>query len=71
VGSATVREFYGALVADRAATKGILITTSRSSDQAKDFAGQLPLELIDGDALRELLAEFAPESGTRGRLFST
>jgi Holliday junction resolvasome RuvABC ATP-dependent DNA helicase subunit len=71
VGSATVREFYGALVADRAATKGILITTSGFSDQARDFAAQLPLELIDGNALRELLAEYVPGSGTRGRLFST
>lgn len=71
VGSATVREFYGALVADHAATKGILITTSGFSDQARDFAAQLPLELIDGNALRELLAEYVPGSGTRGRLFST
>lgn len=71
VGSATVREFYGALVADRAATKGILITTSGFSNQARDFAAQLPLELIDGDALRELLAEYTPEFRTGRRLFST
>jgi Holliday junction resolvasome RuvABC ATP-dependent DNA helicase subunit/putative sterol carrier protein len=62
VGSPTVREFYGALQADRAATKGILITTSGFSDQAREFADGLPLELIDGNGLRELLAEYAPGS---------
>ncbi|MFI5396791.1 MAG: restriction endonuclease [Candidatus Binatia bacterium] len=71
VGSATVREFYGALIADRAATKGILITTSGFSNQAREFAAQLPLELIDGNALRELLAEYAPEFRKGPRLFST
>jgi hypothetical protein len=71
VSSATVREFYGALIADRAATKGILITTSGFSDEARNFAAELPLELIDGNALRELLAEYAPEFRTGRRLFST
>lgn len=56
VGSPTVREFYGALVADRKALKGILITTSDFSAQAREFAGNLPIELIDGGKLAELLA---------------
>lgn len=55
VGAATVREFYGALTADRKAVKGILITTSSFTQQAEDFAESLPLELIDGDKLRTLL----------------
>jgi restriction system protein len=60
VGSPTVREFYGALVADRKAVKGILITTSRFTPQAREFAEGLPIELIDGDQLARLLSEIAP-----------
>jgi restriction system protein len=55
VGSPTVREFYGALVADRRAAKGILITTSDFSSQAREFAKNLPIELIDGAKLAVLL----------------
>jgi HJR/Mrr/RecB family endonuclease len=57
VGSPTVREFYGALVADRKAVKGILITTSDFSAQAREFSEHLPIELIDGAKLAELLAQ--------------
>jgi restriction system protein len=38
VGAATVREFYGALTADRQAVKGILVTTSGFTAQAQEFA---------------------------------
>ncbi len=38
VGAATVREFYGAVTADGRAVKGILITTSDFTSQAKEFA---------------------------------
>jgi hypothetical protein len=57
VGSPTVREFYGALVADRKAVKGILITTSRFTPQAREFAENLPIELIDGQQLARLMSE--------------
>ena len=57
VGAPTVREFYGALTADRKAVKGILITTSGFTAQAQEFAETLPLELIDGNRLRNLLSE--------------
>lgn len=57
VGSPTVREFYGAVRADPEAVKGILITTSGFTQQALEFARQLPIELIEGGKLRELLAE--------------
>jgi Holliday junction resolvasome RuvABC ATP-dependent DNA helicase subunit len=60
VGSPTVREFYGALVADRKAVKGILITTSGFTPQAHDFAANLPIELIDGATLSDLLKELPP-----------
>lgn len=55
VGSPIVREFYGALVADRKAVKGILVTTSGFTPQAQEFAANLPIELIDGAMLSELL----------------
>jgi len=57
VGSPTVREFYGALTADRKAVKGILITTSGFTAQAREFAENLPIELVDGEQLRQLLSE--------------
>jgi len=58
VGSPIVREFYGALIADRKAVKGILITTSGFTAQAQEFARNLPLELIGGAKLKLLLNEY-------------
>lgn len=57
VGSAAVREFYGALRADHNAVKGIFITTSTFTPQARQFAQGLPIELITGEQLRNLLQE--------------
>ncbi len=57
VGAATVREFYGALTADRRAVKGILITTSGFTAQALDFAEGLPIEVIGRDQLQRLLEQ--------------
>lgn len=58
VGAPTVREFYGAVTADRKARKWILITTSGFSIQAKEFAGEVGIELIDGQQLGNLLVEY-------------
>jgi Holliday junction resolvasome RuvABC ATP-dependent DNA helicase subunit len=58
VGAPIVREFYGACVADRKAIKGIFITTSAFTAQAHEFAQNLPVELIDGSGLKQLLAEY-------------
>ena len=57
VGGPVVREFYGAFTADQKAIKGIVITTSGFTDQAREFADNLPLELIDMSQLRSLLLE--------------
>jgi Holliday junction resolvasome RuvABC ATP-dependent DNA helicase subunit len=57
VGSAAIREFYGALRADHNAVKGIFITTSTFTPQARQFAQGLPIELIGGEQLRNLLAD--------------
>jgi Holliday junction resolvasome RuvABC ATP-dependent DNA helicase subunit len=60
VGAATVREFYGAFTADRRAVKGILVTTSGFTAQAREFAQNLPVELVDGEQLARLLSEDEP-----------
>lgn len=56
VGASLVRDFYGAVSADQAAVKGIFITTSSFTEQARDFADRVRMELIDGPALRKLLS---------------
>jgi Holliday junction DNA helicase RuvB len=62
-GAPMVREFYGAFVADRSAVKGLFITTSSFSAQAREFVQNLPIELIDGAQLKALLAEHTTDSG--------
>jgi len=54
VGARVVRELYG-VVMDERASKGTLITTSRFTQPALEFAAGKPLELIDGDGWRELV----------------
>ena len=68
VGAATVREFYGALTADRRAVKGILITTSGFTSQAQGFAGGLPIELIGRDQLQRLLEQHGLHTDALGPL---
>jgi hypothetical protein len=58
VGAPTVREFYGALIADRRAAKGILITTSGFTEQALAFAKGLPIDLVAFEELKSLLARY-------------
>ena len=57
VGVSTVRDFYGAVTADRAA-KGILITTSDFTPQAREFGERVGLELISLGGLGQLLKEY-------------
>jgi Holliday junction resolvasome RuvABC ATP-dependent DNA helicase subunit len=56
VGAAAVRDFYGAVTADKA-IKGVLITTSDFTLQATEFAERVGLELINLPELRALLAQ--------------
>lgn len=58
VGASTLRDFYGALTSDRKALKGIFITTSDFTLQARQFAEGLPLQLINGTELRALMQQF-------------
>jgi Holliday junction resolvasome RuvABC ATP-dependent DNA helicase subunit len=61
IGAPVIRDFYGAVTAERA-TKGIFITTSSFTTQAREFGDRAGLELIDLAQLRRLLAEH--ETGT-------
>ncbi len=54
VGVPVVRDLFGVVTAERAG-KGILVTTSRFTQDAIEFAADKPLELIDGDRLAALL----------------
>ncbi len=56
VGASTVRDFYGAVTADKA-VKGILITTSDFTVQAREFAERVGLELINLPQLQSLLTQ--------------
>lgn len=57
VGEPKVRDLYG-VVHHLNASKGILITNSDFTRQAREFAEGKPIELIDGDRLRKLLNEY-------------
>ena len=46
------------MTADQQAIKGILVTTSGFTAQAREFARDLPIELVDGEELAGLLAEY-------------
>jgi Holliday junction resolvasome RuvABC ATP-dependent DNA helicase subunit len=57
VGAPTVRDFYGAVTADRA-VKGILITTSDFTVQAREFGARVGVELVPMGQLKRLLLEY-------------
>ena len=54
VGETYIRDLYGVVTAHRA-NKGILITNSTFSKSAVKFAENLPIGLIDGEMLNNLL----------------
>ncbi len=53
--------YYGAVTADRA-VKGILITTSDFTVQAREFGQKVGLELIGGKELQNLMLEHKIDS---------
>jgi restriction system protein len=59
IGRPEVQAFLGSLVG-RGAVKGVFVTTSEFSSQAKDFVRHLPqrIVLIDGKRLAELMIEY-------------
>lgn len=59
VGSPTVREFAGSLMGQNA-RKGVLITTSQFSNEAKNYVCSIPqtkIVLIDGEQLAQLMID--------------
>ena len=54
VGASAVRDFYGAVSADRV-VKGVFVTTSDFTPQAREFADKAGIELIDAAKLKALL----------------
>ena len=58
VGVSAVRDLYGTMLNEGAA-KGILVTTSGYGSASYDFAGDKPMELLDGANLLYLLKEHA------------
>ena len=57
VGQPSIRDLYGVTMSEHA-NKGILITTSDFSDQAKDFAKGKNIELINGQELNQIAQEY-------------
>jgi len=59
VGRPTVQEFAGSL-AGRKARKGVIITTSQFSSEAKDYVDRLDMKivLIDGEQLAQLMIDY-------------
>jgi restriction system protein len=55
VGVAQIREFYGAMVADKA-ERGIFVSSGTFTPDAIDFARGKPLELVDGTRLATLVS---------------
>lgn len=56
ISESIIRDLYGVVISERA-NKGILITNSKFSKQAKEFAKNLQIELIDGNELVKLFLE--------------
>jgi restriction system protein len=63
VGVSAVRDLYGTML-NEGASKGILVTTSGYGSDAKNFASNKPIELIDGAGLLYLL----DQTGTKARI---
>ena len=58
IGAPMLRDFYGAVTADRA-VKGVFITTSDFTIQAREFGERVGLELIGLSQVQELIRKYA------------
>jgi hypothetical protein len=71
IGNAVIRDLYG-VVHSESANKGVLITNSTFTREARRFAEGKPIELIDGAKLQELLLKYglltSGESSSQVRL---
>jgi len=60
VGVKVIRELYG-VVAAEGATGGVIISSGKFTQEARDFARGKPLELLDGSELLNLISEVQKE----------
>ena len=60
VGVNVVRELLGVMVAERA-DRGILVSSGRFTKEAGEFARGNPIELMDGEALNDLIPSYGQE----------
>ncbi|MDR1742082.1 MAG: restriction endonuclease [Synergistaceae bacterium] len=58
IGSPTIKEFMGALAVKEQGAKGLFITTARFTPDAKKYAEDTHIVLIDGNRLAELMIEY-------------
>lgn len=63
VGEPEIRDLYGAMHHERA-SKGIFVTNSGFTSQARTFAMGKPLDLIDGITLNKLLSQYGLGRGS-------
>ena len=61
VGEPVVRDLYGLVIAE-GATKGVLVTSGRFTAAAERFAQGKPIDLVDGDLVRDLTNRYTPSS---------
>jgi restriction endonuclease Mrr len=54
VAAPAIRELYGVLVSEKA-DRGIFVTTGQFTRDAKEFAEDKPMELLDGMAFQSLM----------------
>jgi restriction system protein len=66
VGVNIVRELLGVMTAKRA-TSGILLTSGIFTREAKNFAADKPIDLVEGNQLLQLISNVQKQEGLRGR----
>ncbi|HWB54694.1 MAG TPA: restriction endonuclease [Tepidisphaeraceae bacterium] len=57
VGVRELREFYGAMAANKTRCHGIFVTCGRYTAEARQFAFDKPIELVNGDQLLEMVRQ--------------
>lgn len=64
IGVSVIREMYGVLIAEKA-SRFIIIGSGKFTQQAKDFAVDKPIELIDGLTLLDLIKDVQAEPNVK------
>jgi restriction system protein len=64
VGEPAVRDLYGVMHHEEAA-RGVIVTTGRFSEQARDWVVGKPIELVEGEEFMRRLKRVGPRPGKR------